>query len=259
MKSLLLLLLPAVLGADVCKINNRILGGVKAEKSEFPGLVYLDTHYSNGTLKMREDCAGSMISEHWVLTAAHCLVSKYPSLQFLFVRVFPTKESSQSIQSTDVIIHEEYQPYHNDIALIRLHMPMSVIDPHSKITPIPAQDQELTNTEVTLVGWGVTSTEVDLSAPYLKKLEHVPVDQTLCQKEGFSPSKALCHYPTRATGTACPGDSGGPIFMDGLQVGIVSFSRTLKSFSRPVNVTAINTRVSGYRDWIDAKIRSDMS
>ncbi|XP_068085234.1 chymotrypsin-2-like [Anabrus simplex] len=262
MKSLLLLLLPAVLGNNLkpfCQVNNRILGGVKAEKSEFPGLVYLEKHYWNGTNKGRSQCAGSMISEHWVLTAAHCLVSNDPSKKFLFVRVFPTEGHPYFLDSTDVITHEEYQDFHNDIALIRLPVPMTFIDAHSKITPIPAQDQRLTNTEVTLVGWGITSTEEPLLPTYLQKLEHVPVNQTLCERTQYNPSKVLCHYPTRATGTACPGDSGGPVFMDGLQVGIVSFSGLFGSYFTRNFTVAFNTRVSGYRDWIDAKIRSDIS
>ncbi|XP_068085233.1 chymotrypsin-2-like [Anabrus simplex] len=264
MKSLLLLLLPAVLGANgknVCRVNNRILGGVRADKSEFPGLVYLQINSWNGTGVLRTQCGGSMISEHWVLTAAHCLTPEDPSEQFLSVWVYPTKGSYQNIKSTDVIIHEEYDKIRNDndIALIRLPVPMSSIDPHSKITPIPAQDQELTNTEVTVVGWGVTSTKEALFPTYLQKLEHFPVNQTLCQRTQYSPSKVLCHYPTRATGTPCPGDSGGPVFMDGLQVGIVSFTGTFRYYFLPGFVIEINTRVSGYRDWIDAKIRSDTS
>ncbi|XP_068085980.1 chymotrypsin-1 isoform X2 [Anabrus simplex] len=174
MKTLLLLLLPAVLGNNAvkwCRVNERILGGERADKSEFPGL---------------------------------------------------------------------------------LPVPMSTIDPRSKITPIPEQDQNLTSNEVTLVGWGATSTT--WMSPYLNKLEHVPLSQELCLKVGVSPDKALCRYPTHATGTACSFDDGGPIFMDGLQVGIVSEVPLFSSGLIP-----IDTRVSGYRDWIDENIRSHTS
>ncbi|XP_067012447.2 chymotrypsin-1 isoform X1 [Anabrus simplex] len=256
MKTLLLLLLPAVLGNNAvkwCRVNERILGGERADKSEFPGLVYIRQNFWNGSLHLSYVCAGSVISEHWVLTGARCLYLS-GSEEFRSLRVYPTKGSPHHIPCKDFIIHEEYDAneYLNDIALIRLPVPMSTIDPRSKITPIPEQDQNLTSNEVTLVGWGATSTT--WMSPYLNKLEHVPLSQELCLKVGVSPDKALCRYPTHATGTACSFDDGGPIFMDGLQVGIVSEVPLFSSGLIP-----IDTRVSGYRDWIDENIRSHTS
>ncbi|XP_068085922.1 chymotrypsin-1-like [Anabrus simplex] len=164
MKTLLLLLLPAVLGNSAvkwCFVNERILGGERADKSEFPGVVFLRETFWNGSANIMNFCAGSVINKHWVLTAAHCLVLRGPSDEFRSLWVYPAKGSSYHISSNDFIIHEKYdvKHHHNDIALIRLPVPMSTIDPRSKITPIPKQNQGLTSNEVTLVGWGGTSAE----------------------------------------------------------------------------------------------------
>ncbi|XP_068081316.1 cationic trypsin-3-like isoform X1 [Anabrus simplex] len=264
MKSLLLLILPVVLGNDpdgVCKINERILGGEPAEKGEFPGVVYIVKYYTSaGYFTFDASCAGSLVNDYWVLTAAHCLFV-VPENRLKYYNVYPAKGSSSFIPSTEGMLHAEYNPKDssNDIGLIRLPRSMSTIDPYFKTVSLPVQGQRLTSNEITYVGWGATSTtDSTVDSPYLKKLEHVPLNQSLCSAIGYDESKTLCFFPTITTGTACSGDSGGPIFMDGLQVGIVSREGMIENGTYH-SIMRIDTRVSAYINWINITIRSRLA
>lgn len=56
------------------RISRRIIGGTAAEPGEFPHFASLAYIVDDG--KVRFDCAGSLISEKFVLTAAHCCSKK---------------------------------------------------------------------------------------------------------------------------------------------------------------------------------------
>ena len=50
--------------------SSRILGGVETTPNEFPWQAFLVIQSTNGDTYV---CGGSIVSNQWVLTAAHCL------------------------------------------------------------------------------------------------------------------------------------------------------------------------------------------
>lgn len=58
--------------ADDDEENNRIVGGTVTYPNEFPWQAFLRVEKSTGSIGF---CGGSLISNRWILTAAHCLVS----------------------------------------------------------------------------------------------------------------------------------------------------------------------------------------
>lgn len=52
-------------------LDENILGGTEAARGEFPHMAAFG--YEDGVGNINWACAGSLISEHFILTAAHCL------------------------------------------------------------------------------------------------------------------------------------------------------------------------------------------
>lgn len=102
-----------------------IVGGEKTKNGEYPHMAAIGWRSIDGTLSFK--CGGSLISERFVLTAAHCgrADGQEPSI----VRL-----GDQNIKSTldglievdvpiaEFIRHENYRrsSYYNDIALIKM-------------------------------------------------------------------------------------------------------------------------------------------
>lgn len=66
--------LPKKCGSQIL-VDNRIIGGIEAELGEFPWMARLQ--YKNVYGNLRVGCAGFLIHKKYVLTAAHCIESKF--------------------------------------------------------------------------------------------------------------------------------------------------------------------------------------
>jgi trypsin len=72
--------------------GERIHGGEFAPNGQFPYMASLRTVYAGGQIAEHNGCGASIISERWLLTAAHCL--KYPpfvvAVGSIYVKPMPT-------------------------------------------------------------------------------------------------------------------------------------------------------------------------
>lgn len=95
-------------------------------------------------------CGGSIVSNLWIITAAHCVsgfrasqISVYAGSVFRFT-------GTQSSVGSHVIVHPNYNPstFVNDIAMIRLDSPFSMSDPFISTICLPTINASiLTTTE----------------------------------------------------------------------------------------------------------------
>ncbi|XP_050079110.1 trypsin-like [Anopheles maculipalpis] len=207
--------------------DRRIVNGTDASILDYPFMISL--RGSTGG----HSCGGSILSERWILTAAHCVGSTTPFLQTIQAgRTNISRDVDDSVYAIEqVISHPQYDSrnsFLNDIALLKLQRPLEFSDsvyPVRLPEPLFEVEDNLDDLGVTLIGWGLTATGG--SAPTtLQRVDYYVVPNEECDAIHTStiyPSHICAAIPGGGKGQ-CSGDSGGPLLHHGVQVGIVSWS-----------------------------------
>ncbi|XP_043268684.1 venom protease-like [Venturia canescens] len=262
------------------KFKALVVGGTKADPKEFPHMaaVGFDSESSSNGQPVWL-CGGTLVSDRFVLTAAHCTFS----LQYgnaAWVRVgdlnLATDDDDarpQTLRVTERIRHPDYKrpaEYH-DLALLRLESRV-VFDAFTRpaCLPSPELDVGAANEEgqrVIAAGWGRVNWADEDGSNNLLKVTLERVSQETCNASYFS--DGTIDYKLRrgivgewqicagAEGRdTCQGDSGGPIVVFDPEhecmydvVGITSLGRLCGS-----NVPGIYTRVHNYLSWLENTI-----
>ncbi|XP_053120292.1 transmembrane protease serine 9-like [Hemicordylus capensis] len=253
----------ATSGADCGqpKISTLIVGGNPAFDGEWPWQVSI-------SLEGTHICGGSLISDQWVLSAAHCFpIDKDQYNVMLGVYELSNPSSNVMVSSVDGIIPHPDFDYSvdgssGDIALVKLKSSLNFTD---YILPVclpefSTQFPPFKNGWVT--GWGDTDNGVELLPPKsLQELQVPLIDRDDCnelfnfnlpENLDLNPIKPDMFCAGKAEGgiDACQGDSGGPLVCESggvwTQVGIVSWGEQCAQPSFP----GVYTLVSYYADWI---------
>ncbi|XP_004415688.1 PREDICTED: coagulation factor XII-like, partial [Odobenus rosmarus divergens] len=114
--------------------SGRIVGGQDATIGAWPWMVSLQVFTSHNNRRYHA-CGGTLLNSHWLLTAAHCFVSKkkvydwrliFGAREIVYGNDKPAKPPQQESYVEKIIIHEEYIPSleHNDIALMKITPPV---------------------------------------------------------------------------------------------------------------------------------------
>ncbi|XP_057365164.1 brachyurin-like isoform X2 [Daphnia carinata] len=234
----------------------KIVGGVETAPHEFPWQVFLVLHKTNDESFA---CGGSLISDRWILTAAHCLINT--NLIHITLGAHDLEDEGEVHQerytSREYLIHPDWdsETLHADIALVRLPATISFskyIQPVCLDSPSdPAVDY--VNDTVLLTGWGLTSDESGGVSSVLRKtmVKVITNEKCLEQYDSVITDEMICTSGEDHQGS-CHGDSGGPMNFrqaDGTwkQIGIVSFGSNQGCESGYANGF---TRVSSFSSWI---------
>uniref|UniRef100_A0A671UFW5 Prothrombin n=1 Tax=Sparus aurata TaxID=8175 RepID=A0A671UFW5_SPAAU len=229
--------------------ESRIVGGDDAEVASAPWQVML---YKRSPQELL--CGASLISDQWILTAAHCIL--YPPWNKNFtkddilvrlgkhMRAKFERDTEKIVAIDEIIVHPKYNWKENlnrDIALLHMRRPVTFTD---EIYPVCLPSKKVARTMLTegfkgrVTGWGnlkETWNPAARNLPAVLQQIHLPiVDEQICRTStsvritdnmfcaGYKPEDAK-------RGDACEGDSGGPFVMKypaeerWYQMGIVSW------------------------------------
>ncbi|KAK9871133.1 hypothetical protein WA026_011416 [Henosepilachna vigintioctopunctata] len=108
--------------------TNRIVGGSKCNIKDYPFMVSL-----RYTKSLKHCCGGSLISEKWILSAAHCMKNVL-NTPWLLTAVFGEQRidvttNGQLIPAREIFNHPEYDKKNsrNDISLVLLKSEGSIL------------------------------------------------------------------------------------------------------------------------------------
>ncbi|XP_076606529.1 coagulation factor IXb [Chaetodon auriga] len=242
--------------------DQRIVGGDEATPGEIPWQVALMSQ--SATLQSAEPfCGGSLLSESWVITAAHCLAQAKIAKQGFFVRVGEHDVNEVEGHERDHLVAEQHlhhmydhrrSPYNHDIALLKLANPVELSNQRRPICLGPKDFTEnlLRESSSSLVsGWGRLKF-LGRQASKLQKLEVPYVDRTACKQSSRDHVTRFmfCAGFQNEQKDSCQGDSGGPHATNykgtWFLTGIVSWGEECAKDGK----FGIYTRVSRYYPWI---------
>ncbi|XP_008321788.1 trypsin-3-like [Cynoglossus semilaevis] len=238
----LFVLLALITGSVALEGDDKIVGGYECRKNSVPYQVSLFTGYNY--------CGGTLLSDKWVLSAAHCTSKSNVELRLGEHDIWEPEGTEQHIMSAEFIRHPNYNPrsLDNDIMLIKLSQPAKL---NSYVQPATLPSECATEgTMCKISGWGSLRPS-DEGSRYPSKLQCLDApllsDDTCFNSYPFQiTDNMICAGYLEGEKDSCQGDSGGPMVCGGELQGVVSWGQGCALRNKP----GVYAKVCNYTSWI---------
>ncbi|XP_062438642.1 LOW QUALITY PROTEIN: mannan-binding lectin serine protease 1-like [Rhea pennata] len=274
-------------------IIKRIIGGRNAEPGFFPWQALIVVEDMSRVPNDKWFGSGALLSDSWVLTAAHVLrsqrrdktiipVSKEHVTVYLALHDVRNKMDAVNRTVERIILHEEFdiQNYNHDIALVKLKEKVTM---GNYVMPVclPQFEHELEgpqpNTLGLVAGWGISNPNITVDeiissgmrtlSDILQYVKLPVVLHAECKTSYESRSgnysvteNMFCAGYYEGGKDTCLGDSGGAFVIQDpgtrrwVAQGLVSWGGPEECGSK--QVYGVYTKVSNYVDWVEKKTGS---
>nr|XP_031325640.1 transmembrane protease serine 11A isoform X3 [Camelus dromedarius] len=231
---------------------NRIMSGDLAIKAAWPWQASLQHNNIH-------QCGATLISNTWLVTAAHCFKKKANPSQWTvsFGTTINPPLMKRSIRK--IIVHERYHSpaREYDIAVVQFSPRVTFTDDIRRVCLPEASASFQPNSTVYITGFGALfyggESQNNLREARLKIISDDVCKQPHVYGNDIK-SGMICAGYLEGTYDACRGDSGGPLVGKDLKdtwylIGIVSWGDNCGQKNKP----GVYTKVTYYRNWIASK------
>ncbi len=233
-------------------LEDRIVGGSPAALAQHPWQVALALPEEPDDYRA-QFCGGALISQRWVITAAHCVDrgTKPEDIAVLFGSD-QLNGTGDRIGVERIEVHVDFNDstMDSDVALIELSGAIR----SQESVEIAAAEQFSTATTLAVSGWGKTSEVFGQKSEQLQVVAVPLVNNVLCNEpdsyDGEVTANMFCAGRVEGGADACQGDSGGPATIDDggrpRLAGVVSWGRGCGQAKK----YGVYTRLHSFLPWI---------